>query len=140
MDDGDTNGRNARGAAGGGTRAHRPDPPRMLLQPFLLLALQQWQSHGYELMERMATFGFQAIDRASVYRMLRRLERDGLVVSGWDTSKEGPARRLYTLTDAGTDYLNMWAASLRGYRAMVDTFLSLHPVAERRASEGEDGS
>ena len=49
----------------------------------------------------MSAFGFEALDRGSVYRTLRQLEKDGLVISGWDTSKDGPARRLYSLTDAG---------------------------------------
>jgi PadR family transcriptional regulator, regulatory protein PadR len=99
----------------------------MWLQPFLLLALEQWQSHGYELIQRMTAFGFEALDRGSVYRILRQLEKDGLVSSGWDTSKEGPARRLYSLTDAGRAYLNVWAASLRGYQVMLDQFFSLYP-------------
>jgi poly-beta-hydroxybutyrate-responsive repressor len=110
----------------------------MLLQPFLLLALEQWQSHGYELIGRMSAFGFEALDRASVYRTLRQLEKDGLVSSGWDTSKEGPARRLYTLTDAGRDYLNMWAVSMRGYQVMLNTFLTLH--SEHRAPDAPDDS
>ena len=101
--------------------------PRSWLQPFLLLALEQWQSHGYELIRRMSGFGFETLDRGSVYRTLRQLEKDGLVVSGWDTSKDGPARRLYTLTDAGRIYLNTWAASLRGYQAMLNHFFSLYP-------------
>jgi PadR family transcriptional regulator PadR len=101
--------------------------PRSWLQPFLLLALEQWQSHGYELIRRMSAFGFEALDRGSVYRTLRQLERDGLVVSGWDTSKDGPARRLYTLTDAGRIYLNTCAASLRGYQMMLNQFFSLYP-------------
>lgn len=101
--------------------------PRSWLQPFLLLALEQWQSHGYELIGRMSAFGFEALDRGSVYRTLRQLEKDGLVVSGWDTSKDGPARRLYTLTEAGRIYLNTWAASLRSYQIMLNQFFSLYP-------------
>jgi poly-beta-hydroxybutyrate-responsive repressor len=101
--------------------------PRSWLQPFLLLALEQWQSHGYELIRRMSAFGFEALDRGSVYRTLRQLEKDGLVVSGWDTSKDGPARRLYTLTDAGRIYLSTCAASLRGYQMMLNQFFSLYP-------------
>ncbi len=61
-----------------------------------------------------------------MYRALRQLERDGLVMSGWDTSKDGPARRLYTLTDAGRSYLNVWASSLRAYQSMLDQFFLLH--------------
>jgi poly-beta-hydroxybutyrate-responsive repressor len=116
-------------SAHGRRRAEAPGLPRQLLQPFLLLAVQQWQSHGYELIGRMAQFGFEALDRASVYRALRQLETDGLVASAWDTSKDGPARRLYSLTDAGHDYLQVWAASLRGYQVMLNNFFTLYPGA-----------
>ena len=105
----------------------RAEQPRWWLQPFLLLALEQWQSHGYELIRRMSAFGFETLDRGSVYRTLRQLEKDGLVTSGWDTSHDGPARRLYTLTDAGRLYLEACAASLRGYQMMLNQFFSLYP-------------
>ena len=122
-----TNGGNGR-RGGGQRRPESQTQPRSWLQPFLLLALEQWQSHGYELIRRMSGFGFEALDRGSVYRTLRQLEKDGLVVSGWDTSKDGPARRLYSLTDAGRVYLNTWAASLRSYQIMLNQFFSLYPA------------
>ncbi|MFN8110329.1 MAG: poly-beta-hydroxybutyrate-responsive repressor [Thermoleophilia bacterium] len=128
------------GAEAGGARGRRQEAqsPRMWLQPFLLLALEQWQSHGYELMRRMSQFGFEALDRGSVYRTLRQLERDGLVMSGWDTSKDGPARRLYSLTDAGRVYLNMWAGSLRAYQTMLDQFFQLHAASRDDDDEPRD--
>jgi PadR family transcriptional regulator PadR len=125
------------GAGGNHRRADAQAQPRMWLQPFLLLALEQWESHGYELIRRMTAFGFEALDRGSVYRVLRQLEKDGLVSSGWDTSKEGPARRLYTLTDAGRDYLNVWAAALRGYQSMLDQFFTLYPPPKPGPPQGE---
>jgi poly-beta-hydroxybutyrate-responsive repressor len=115
------------------------EQPRSWLQPFLLLALEQWQSHGYELIRRMSGFGFATLDRGSVYRTLRQLEKDGLVTSGWDTSKDGPARRLYTLTDAGRLYLEACAASLRGYQMMLDQFFNLYPSAPADA-EADPGA
>lgn len=122
---------------------HRRDQtqgqPRLWLQPFLLLALEEWQSHGYELIRRMSVFGFEALDRGSVYRTLRQMEKDGLLVSGWDTSHDGPARRLYSLTDSGRSYLNSWAAALRGYQMMLDRFFQLHPAPGTPAG-GEDGA
>jgi poly-beta-hydroxybutyrate-responsive repressor len=126
-------GANGRGRRNGGQsrRADAQPQPRMWLQPFLLLALEQWQSHGYELIRRMTAFGFEALDRGSVYRVLRQLEKDGLVSSGWDTSKDGPARRLYALTDAGRAYLNVWAVSLRGYQSMLEQFFTLYPPASQ---------
>ncbi len=110
----------------------RPDTtaqPRNWLQPFLLLSLQQWQSYGYELIQRLAMFGFAALDPGSVYRALRQLEKDGLVRSDWDTSTQGPARRMYTLTDAGEQYLKVWADALDGYRSMLDRFFTTYTTA-----------
>lgn len=119
-----------------GNGHRRAEQPRSWLQPFLLLALEQWQSHGYELIRRMSAFGFETLDRGSVYRTLRQLEKDGLVTSGWDTSKDGPARRLYTLTDAGRLYLEACAASLRGYQMMLNQFFSLYPSASADGGAG----
>lgn len=127
------------GASNGGRRHDAAAQPRSWLQPFLLLALEQWQSHGYELIRRMSAFGFEALDRGSVYRTLRQLEKDGLVESGWDTSKDGPARRLYSLTDAGRTYLNTWAASLRSYQIMLNQFFTLYPTMPG-ASEDEEAA
>jgi PadR family transcriptional regulator len=87
----------------------------------------------------MSGFGFETLDRGSVYRTLRQLEKDGLVVSGWDTSKEGPARRLYSLTDAGRAYLNIWAVSLRGYQVMLNQFFSLYPSPGAPREDDTDG-
>ena len=119
-----------------GNGHRRAEQPRSWLLPFLLLALEQWQSHGYELIRRMSTFGFETLDRGSVYRTLRQLEKDGLVTSGWDTSKDGPARRLYTLTDSGRLYLEACAASLRGYQVMLNQFFSLYPSASADGGAG----
>lgn len=106
-----------------GRRSEASAQPRNWLQPFLLLSLQQWQGHGYELMQRLAVYGFESTDPGSVYRTLRQLERDGLVSSDWDTdSTQGPARRVYSLTDAGATYLQTWASALRGYQSMLDSF------------------
>jgi poly-beta-hydroxybutyrate-responsive repressor len=130
---------NGDGRSDGQRRDQTQGQPRLWLQPFLLLALEEWQSHGYELIRRMSTFGFEALDRGSVYRTLRQMEKDGLLVSGWDTSHDGPARRLYSLTDSGRNYLNSWAAALHGYQVMLDRFFQLHPAPDNPA-DSENGA
>ena len=113
--------------------------PRSWVQPFLLLSLDQWQSHGYELIRRLTFFGFEAVDPGSVYRTLRQLERDGLLESDWDTASAGPARRRYSLTDAGRIYLDGWAGALRGYQSMLDAFFSTYPETRTDAPESATG-
>lgn len=112
------------------------------LVPILLLMLRQWSSYGYELMEKMSTFGLAAMNPGTFYRTLRQMEKDGMVSSNWDTSEGGPARRVYSITDAGEAYLNYWAQSLDQYQRMMDTFFRLYtgqPTHRGKHSEGEKG-
>jgi poly-beta-hydroxybutyrate-responsive repressor len=96
------------------------------LVPILLLMLREWSSYGYELMERVATFGLAAMNPGTFYRTLRQMEKDGMVQSSWDTSETGPARRMYSITEAGETYLKYWADSLNQYQKLMETFFRLY--------------
>lgn len=100
--------------------------PRNWLVPVILLSLRDWNSYGYELMERATTFGFGAMNPGTLYRTLRQMEKDGIVESSWETSKGGPARRMYTITDSGKTYLDFWAKSLEQYQRTMDTFFRMY--------------
>jgi PadR family transcriptional regulator, regulatory protein PadR len=109
--------------------------PRNWLVPVILLSLREWNSYGYELMERTAAFGFEAMNPGTLYRTLRQMEKEGVVESKWETSKGGPARRMYTITDAGEAYLDFWAQALEQYRRNMDVFFSLytgHPMGNEK--------
>jgi PadR family transcriptional regulator PadR len=100
--------------------------PRNWLVPVILLALREWNSYGYELMERAAAFGFEAMNPGTLYRTLRQMEKDGVVKSKWETSKGGPARRMYSITEAGEAYLDFWAEALERFQQMMDVFFQLY--------------
>ncbi|BAU29263.1 PadR family transcriptional regulator [Aneurinibacillus soli] len=100
--------------------------PKNLMVPFLLLSLRGWNVHGYELIQQLIKFGFPSIDQGNVYRTLRQLEKENMVKSEWDTSTGGPAKRIYSLTDAGEQYLNTWASSLEQYQLMLDRFFNMY--------------
>ncbi len=100
--------------------------PRNWLVPVILLSLREWNSYGYELMERTAAFGFEAMNPGTLYRTLRQMEKDGVVESEWETSRGGPARRVYSITDAGEAYLDFWAQALEQYRSNMDSFFRLY--------------
>jgi PadR family transcriptional regulator PadR len=112
---------------------------RNWLVPVLLLMLRGWSSYGYELMEKMTAFGLAAMNPGTFYRTLRQMERDGMVSSSWDTSEGGPARRVYSITQAGEAYLKYWADSLDQYQKMMNTFFHLYTGADR-AGEEEQGN
>ena len=111
--------------------------PRNWLVPVMLLSLREWNSYGYELMEQTAAFGFQAMNPGTMYRTLRHMEENGTVKSQWDTSSAGPARRMYSITDAGEAYLALWATSLTQYQQTMDSFFKLYMHTPRRLDEKE---
>ena len=112
--------------------------PRNWLVPVILLSLRDWNSYGYELMERATTFGFEAMNPGTLYRTLRQMEKDGIVESTWETSKGGPARRMYTITDAGKSYLDFWAKSLEQYQRTMDIFFRMYTGQPPKGKDRED--
>ncbi|HJV46467.1 MAG TPA: poly-beta-hydroxybutyrate-responsive repressor [Bacillota bacterium] len=101
-------------------------PPKNMMVPVLLLILNGWNAHGYELIQQLMRFGFQSIDQGNVYRTLRQLEKDNMVKSVWDTTSGGPAKRVYSITDAGKEYLESWATVLEQYQRMLDQFFNMY--------------
>jgi PadR family transcriptional regulator PadR len=112
--------------------------PRNWLVPVILLSLREWNSYGYELMERASAFGFEAMNPGTLYRTLRQMEKEGIVESTWETSRGGPARRMYSITDAGLAYLDFWAKSLEQYQQTMETFFRLYMGRPLRPEEKKD--
>jgi PadR family transcriptional regulator PadR len=114
--------------------------PRNWLVPVTLLTLRESTTYGYKLMEQAATFGLGAMNPGTFYRTLRHMEKDGLCESEWDTTNgAGPARRVYTITDAGEAYLGFWAEALEQYRRNMELFFRLYTGVPERRNRHEDG-
>ncbi|AXN41285.1 poly-beta-hydroxybutyrate-responsive repressor [Peribacillus butanolivorans] len=101
-------------------------PSKNFIMPFILLLLSGFSLHGYELIQKLQNFGFQTLDQGNLYRLLRKLEQDNLVSSEWDTTGSGPAKRKYSITDAGVAYLRTHATHLENYQSMLDQFFRMY--------------
>ncbi len=110
---------------------------RDFLIPYILLALSVQRAHGYFIEQYLRGLGLVNVEMSTLYRTLRQLERDGLVYSTWEPGPEGPARRIYSLTDAGRWWLDAGAAALSGYRAIIDRFFGSYSGPAHRA-EGDE--
>ena len=85
------------------------------VEPVVLLILREkGHAHGYDLSASLVNYAFtdSEIERAALYRVLRRLERFAYVKSGWKIAPNGPARRVYSLTSKGEAHLREWAIVL----------------------------
>ena len=96
--------------------------PRNWLTPVALVVLREESSHGYELMGRITEFGFEQINPGTLYRTLRQMEKEGLCESEWETSNNGPACRVYSVTNDGEAYLDSWAEGCKKYQLILDSF------------------
>jgi poly-beta-hydroxybutyrate-responsive repressor len=96
--------------------------PRNWLTPVALVLLREESSYGYELMERLERFGFEQIRAGTLYRTLRRTEQEGLCKSEWETPRGAPARRMYSITEDGEEYLAAWAEACEQYQNVMDSF------------------
>lgn len=95
--------------------------PRNFLRPCVLLLLKEAPAHGYDLIERLVPLGIGR-DPGGLYRMMRSLEADGLVLSTWQLAASGRDRRMYELTDAGEQSLRSWNATLNESRRVLEFF------------------
>ncbi len=82
--------------------------------------------HGYQILQTLTIFGLATFDPSTVYRTLRRLEKDGLIMSAWETGDSGPAKRVYSLTEAGEDFLKTWASTLEQYQGILNKFFEVY--------------
>jgi PadR family transcriptional regulator, regulatory protein PadR len=93
------------------------------VEPSLLLLLRERPLHGYELLERIPELGEGRVDIGNLYRLLRRLEDEGLVRSEWSADLPGPAKRTYELTTQGRRLLDRWAEALVEAQGTITGFL-----------------
>jgi PadR family transcriptional regulator len=107
------------------------------VEPVVLLILKEkGHAHGYDLSANLVNYAFtdSEIERAALYRVLRRLERFAYVTSGWKIAVNGPARRVYSLTPKGEAHLREWATVLDKVATSMTRFVKRVTELDSRAS------
>ena len=107
------------------------------IQPSILLALKTKPSYGYELIQEISRFGFieGQVPPGMIYRHLRELEENGLVVSEWETEGVGPAKRVYQLTGEGLEVLELWIRYMNNQADRLLKFVDMYHQAVKRTPD-----
>lgn len=82
------------------------------------LAMLRTPGYGYALLEQLGRAGF-GVDANTLYPLLRRLEKQGLLVAEWNTDDSRP-RKFYRTSEDGESVL----AALRADWRALDTAIS----------------
>jgi len=74
---------------------------RGVLDLCVLALLADRESYGYELAQSLESAGIGHIQGGTLYPVLLRLQKTGLVTTRWQDGGSGPARKYYRLTPEG---------------------------------------
>lgn len=128
--------------------APQPKMSNDMLTANLLALLKNWSGYGYELAKKLEDAGYGGCNSGTLYRTLRQMEKSGLISSLWDTSTDGPARRIYSLTAPGSMFLSNWMAVMDMHKRTLENFMTLaeqvgdavSPPSSSRKTQKDAGS
>ena len=95
-----------------------------VLDMCLMSIIDEEASYGYEMVRKLSSRGLDLASEGSIYPLLSRLQKSGLIESYLVQSSEGPARKYYRMTGHGRTTLGRWREDWAGFRDSVDSVLS----------------
>jgi PadR family transcriptional regulator, regulatory protein PadR len=91
----------------------------------LLAVMAEGPAYGYEMTKRLRARGLATVGEGSIYPLLARLEREGLVETERAASNGGPPRKYYRPSRAGRRALESGIAEWQAARDALDAALGL---------------
>lgn len=77
--------------------------------------------YGYSLLQDLVDKNVD-IEAGTLYPLLRRLEKQGMLTSDWDTAESRP-RKYYTLSETGTQIFEKLSDNWRSMTSQIDRLL-----------------
>jgi PadR family transcriptional regulator, regulatory protein PadR len=98
---------------------------RGVLDLCLLAVVAEEPAYGYEMTKRLRARGLTMVGEGSIYPLLGRLERNGLVETHRAASNGGPPRKYYRASREGQRALAAGVSEWRAARDALDAVLGL---------------
>ncbi|ROR74159.1 PadR family transcriptional regulator [Bogoriella caseilytica] len=96
---------------------------RGALEYCILALLRPGPRYGLEIARELTRDGVLMGGEGTLYPLLARLRKSGLVETTWQESTTGPPRRYYALTNAGQTALATFVDTWRAFSDAVDAVL-----------------
>lgn len=98
---------------------------RGALEYCVLALLRRRPRYGFDIVRELSEADGLLTSEGTIYPLLSRLRKEGLVVTTWQESESGPPRRYYALTADGRIGLDRFVEDWRRFRDSVDRVLGL---------------
>lgn len=92
------------------------------LEGCILGIIRKNETYGYEISEALGNYGFGKITEGTIYPILLRLEKNGLITATYRQSDVGPKRKYYSITEKGEEEFQSY---LTGYHELFDAVTAL---------------
>jgi PadR family transcriptional regulator len=96
---------------------------RGTLEYCVLALLRKEPRYGFDLVRGLGDVDGLITSEGTIYPLLSRLRRDGLVETTWQESPNGPPRRYYELTPAGHKALEVFTGEWDRFTQAVGRLL-----------------
>lgn len=93
------------------------------LEGCILKIIAREPAYGYAIATTLRENGFADLTEGTLYPLLLRLERKGLIRAEYRAGQGGPSRKYYTLTEDGQQYLVEFITAWRETAAGIDAIL-----------------
>ncbi|MEA4966365.1 MAG: PadR family transcriptional regulator [Oscillospiraceae bacterium] len=93
------------------------------LEGCILNVISQKDTYGYEISEKLREYGFSDISEGTIYPLLLRLEKNGLITAQYRASLVGPKRKYFSLAQTGKEELDRFYSSWLELEHAVNTLL-----------------
>ncbi len=94
-----------------------------ILEGCILALLQREKNYGYKVVEGLRERGFGDIHEVTVYPILTRLHKKGILEAEKRPSEIGPPRKYYALTPKGDDALREFLTTWETIKDKVDRLI-----------------
>jgi PadR family transcriptional regulator PadR len=94
-----------------------------MLELCMLALLANEERYGYQIAQGLTESAGLAVSEGTIYPLLSRLQREGLVEAQWRESPAGPPRKYYHMTSAGRQAFQSQASTWVNITRAVDKIL-----------------
>ena len=96
-----------------------------LIDPIVLSTVSRLPIYGYQIIKELerSTEGRLRLKAGTVYPSLRRLEKNGLIISGWMRATKQRARKYYHITEKGRQFLVNRSVEWHDFCTLVNSLI-----------------
>lgn len=94
-----------------------------ILEGCILKVINHQETYGYEISQELQNYGFSNISEGTIYPLLLRLEKNGMVTAQYRKSSLGPKRKYFSISPLGKEELDTFCSNWAELESAVNILL-----------------